>query len=307
MNTDDVKHCMTHVFLQSDEPLTLDDVSNACGLRTDTIMPVVRRMVDEGLLVEGQLTDTKTVPQYFWAAWWSRDSQRRTEASGRQLQAIVDAQPGQLAIDSEAVVAFNNYILTEYTPPETKRFLVFFQCSVRRPFSTSPSHASMRRAVKVATGHDPARDFSECPVHVVVLASTIGPVPYELEEVYPANVGGGGVKNFGPAHYERVRPLLVSRMAGYIRTHSPRYHQIAAFGDGRYGDVMRAAAQSADVEFPVFPDAHGARLLRIGSSRPRTYWQKYWVQLYQEIVSWLDPAFRQAANERLAALDVEIR
>ena len=50
----------------------------------------------------------------------------------------------------------------------------------------------MRKAIETATGYNPRKHFEKCPVHVVVLASKIGPVLYELENVYPANVKGGG-------------------------------------------------------------------------------------------------------------------
>ena len=136
-------------------------------------------------------------------------------------------------VESPAAQAFYQYLVDQYRPPEDKRLLVFFQCSVRRPFSKSTSHAFMRRAIAVATGYDPRRDFQACPVHVVVLASTLGPAPYELEEVYPANVRSVGVKRFSESRYARARPLLAETIAGYLRAHAEQYQQVAAFTHGR--------------------------------------------------------------------------
>ena len=159
--------------------------------------------------------------------------------------------------------------------------------------------------VAVATGYWPRKQFESCPVHVVVLASRIGPVPYELEDVYPANIGGGGVKHFRPEHYDRVRPILAERMARYITAHRSCYDHIATFTSGRYGEVMADARKIAGADFPIFPDADGSEIIRMGESKPRTYWQKYWIQLYREIVSWLTPAQRKQAQARLKKLKVE--
>ena len=40
-----------------------------------------------------------------------------------------------------------------------------------------------------------------------------------LEDLYPANVRGGGVKRFDREIYERVKPVLAERMAQYILTY----------------------------------------------------------------------------------------
>lgn len=266
---------------------------------------MLAELVGQHQVVEGALVADLPAPQVCWAARWQERAGRRAAESRRGLHEAVDAHERKLAIDSEAVLAFHDFIIHRYTPPKDKRLLVFFQCSVRRPFSKSPSHGSQRRAVRVATGCDPAGDFEACPVHVVVLASRIGPVPYELEDVYPANVGGGGVKHFSDQHYEYVRPFLARRMAEYITAHRGSYDHVATFTSGRYGDVMRAARQIAGVEFPIFPDPAGPAVVRMGGSKPRTYWAKYWIQLYFEIVSWLPPAQRKQAAARLRKLDVE--
>ena len=157
----------------------------------------------------------------------------------------------------------------------------------------------------MATGYDPSNDFLSCPVHVVVLASKMGPVPYEFEDVYPANVGGGGVKHFGEEYYARVKPVLAERMGRYISAHRASYDRITTFTEGRYGEVMREARGLAAVDFPILPLPGGPRVLQMGRSFPRTYWQRYWIQLYLEIVSWLEPEMQAQAAARLKEMDVE--
>jgi uncharacterized protein DUF5591 len=227
------------------------------------------------------------------------------------LGAIRRVPISELDVDSEPSRMFHEYVVNEYGPPRDKRFLVILQCSVRRPFSASPSHASMRRAISTATGCDPRTDRGTCPVHVVVLASKIGPVPYELEDIYPANARCGGVNRFRPERYTRVRPVLAERMADYIVAHRSRYERIATFTEGRYGEVMRearelvAARSGNSAAWPILPQPEGPRVRRMGQSVPRQYWARYWIQLYLEIVSWLEPDQRAQAKARLQGLQVD--
>jgi hypothetical protein len=231
------------------------------------------------------------------------------------LEAVARIPNYELDVESEPSIAFCDYVLHEYQPPRDKRFLVFFQCSVRRPFSTAPSHAAMRRAIRMATGYDPSPRvaFESCPVHVVVLASKIGPVPYELEDLYPANVRGGGVKQFDWRRYERVKPILAERMAQYALAFQEHYERITTFTEGRYAEVMEAAREIAieqggnSLRFSILPKIDGTRIVRIGKSTPHQYWARYWIQLYLEIVNWLEPQQQQQAEARLAKLKVETR
>ena len=171
----------------------------------------------------------------------------------------------------------------------------------------------MRRAIRAATGYDPRKEFAACPVHVVVLASKIGPVPYELEDLYPANVRGGGVKHFKPETYERIKPILAERMAEYILAYSEHYEQITSFTHGRYAEVLGHAREIAierggsGFAFNILPIAGGPVVTRMNQSKPHQYWARYWIQLYLEVTSWLDPDQRQQAQARLDKLKVEYR
>ncbi len=309
MNPNEVRYQVISTLLQVGVPLTFTELVVQCGIAEEEILPVLRELVNKNLVVEGELLPDKPTPQYCWGARWEREAQRRAAGSKQKLKVIVSptevVPEHKLDIDSEPVLVFYNYVINEYKPPQDKRFLVFLQCSVRRPFSSSPSHASMRRAISVATGFDPSKDFESCPAHVVVLASKIGPVPYELEDVYPANVRGGGVKHFDGTYYARVKPILAERMARYIIAHGNNYDGITTFTESRYGEVMKEAKNIAGEGFRVLPMPDGPRIMQMGTSIPRTYWAKYWIQLYLEIVSWLEPVQQAQAEERLKKMDVK--
>ena len=90
----------------------------------------------------------------------------------------------------------------------------------------------------------------------------------------------------------------------FFTTHGDNYRRMAAFTSGRYGEVMREAAGIAGVRFPIFPQPDGPRIVHLGGSKPRTYWAKFWIQLYLEIVTWLKPAERQGAQARVEGLGV---
>ena len=315
MNRNEVRHRVISVLLQAGGPLTFAELADQCGAAKKTIRPVLTELAAEDLVVEGKLLPDKPAPQFCWAARWETEIECRAASSREKLRALVSRTEGApergLDVDSPSVLAFNDYVINEYEPPRDKRFCVFLQCSVRRPFSSSPSHASMRRAISVATGYDPSKDFESCRVHVVVLASKIGPVPYELQDVHPANVGGVGVKHFDREYYARVKPILAERMAQYIIAHRASYDRMATFTESRYGEVMDEARKIAvdhcgpTADFPVLPVPDGPRITRMGKSRPRKYWEKYWIQLYLEITTWLNPAMQASAQARLRAMDIE--
>lgn len=307
MKPGEARYRLIRVFLETPGPLGPDEIAERSALPKRTLSSALKGLCGERLVVRGNLAPGAPGPQYAWAARWEQESGRKAAGSKERLENIVDSLPQQLAIDSEAVAAFNKFITGEYAPPADKHGLVFLQCSVRRPFYRSPSHGTMCKAITIATGFHPAKNFARCPVHVVVLASHIGPVPYELQDVYPANVGGGGVKHFGDEHYRRVKPILARRMADYMEAHGGQYRHVASFADGRYGEVMREAQRLAGVDFPVFPDPDGHHVTWTGRSKPRKYWDKCWIQLYVEVLRWLPPSQRKQAETRLKKLGIRYR
>ncbi|MCE5237822.1 DUF5591 domain-containing protein [bacterium] len=293
-------------LLPADAPLSVEALAQLCGLPAEGVGEAVCGLAAEGLVLRGHFVAGMPGWQYRWAAAWTRELERRTSRAVAELRAAAEVWPPlgdrDLDVTSPASEAFSQYVLERYCPPADKRLLVFLQCSVRRPFSTSPSHAFMKRAIWAATGRDPRADFLVCPVHVVVLASKVGPVPYELEDIYPANVGGGGVKHFSPGVYERTKPVLAQRMAGYLQAHGGQYDHIATFTEGRYGEVMSLASRWAGREMAVLPVAGGPRITQVGASRPRTYWQQYWIQLTLRLLEWLGADWEEPAARRLREL-----
>ena len=224
------------------------------------------------------------------------------QAAKETMQRVVkpeEAKPEHLHPTSKPVIDFFNYIMAEYQPPEDRDMLVIFQCSVSRPYSKSPSHSSMRKAIRLATGKDPKDE--DCRCHVVVLSSVIGPVPYDMENVYPATESGGGVKHMRPEQYRIALPVLAERMAAYLRKWHERYKVITTFTHSRYGDVMQAAKKMAGIDFRVLPDLKGTRLK--GGNQ---YWTKYWIQVFFELLGGMTEEERQQALARLQKEKVEI-
>jgi len=307
----EIRYRLTSALLQAGHPQTLAELADQTEVSDGKLRVALDALVAENLVITGDLVPGRPGPLYGWRERWERDSRADSIRARRELVALMDQRfprrDGSVPIDGEPATVFHDFVIDEYRPPQDKRFLVFLQCSVRRPFSSSPSHASMRRAISTATGFDPAREFESCPVHVIVLASYIGPVPYEFEDVYPANVRGGGVKDFRPEHYDRVKPVLAQRLAQYLDAHGDHYEGITSFTEGKYGEVLAAARDLASRHFSILPSPEGTCLVRMGKSTPRKYWEKFWIQLFLQLEEWLDPPQRDAARSRLADLGVEYR
>lgn len=297
------RHLLTQQLLQADGPLTRVELARRAGLTATVAGRALRDLVDAGQVVEAD-------GGFRWAARQRDDDARHGRTQRRALAADLAALEPRFGddadVDDEPAARFHAYVTGDYRPPADKPWLLLVQCAVRRPFSSAPSHASIRRAVAAATGADPGTDPDSSPVHVVVLASRVGPVPYDLQDLYPASIRAEGVKRLSPADYGRVRPILVERMADYLRAHGDRYRRVVAFGEGRYGDILRAAAEASECAFPVLPTADGRRLTRLGRSTPRKYWEKYWIQLFDELRAGLAVDEAVVADRRLADLDPEI-
>ncbi len=61
---------------------------------------------------------------------------------------------------------------------------------------------------------------------------------------------------------------------------------------------------SLDVYYPYMS---APRVIDLDGSKPRTYWQKFWIQLALQIIGWLDPEQQAAARKRLRKLKVSWR
>ena len=114
------------------------------------------------------------------------------------------------------------------------------------------------------------------------------------------------LRSFSKSTRQRIR---AAQQAGVTVGETDDPARMAAFAEGRYGEVLAEAARIAGADLPIFPDPAGVKVTVMGKSKPRTYWTKYWIQLYLEIVSWLEPAAaaplgRRIAPQRAVARDV---
>jgi archaeosine synthase len=73
---------------------------------------------------------------------------------------------------------YRRRFLTRYRPPPGKELLLLVPCSKTKPYSRSPSHRRILRAI--------SEDGPSPGIHVVSLTSPLGVVPQELEGVFPA-------------------------------------------------------------------------------------------------------------------------
>lgn len=306
MATHEQRARIISALLQAGGPVSLERLAAECDVAEAA--GIVDALHQEDQVLLGDLAADGPAPHCCWWACWERLMQERLGSTREALRARVAAagEPTRsVDLDDAAARALCEYVTQEYEPPPGKPTLVVLQCSVRRPFSSSPSHASMKRAIALATGYDPQEGFARCPVHVVVLASKVGPVPYEFEDLYPANVRSGGVKHASPQDYARIKPILAQRMGDYVAAHRSRYERVLTFTESRYGEVMAEAAAQCGLSLTVLPLPDGPRVLRMGESKPRTYWQKHWIQLYLAILETADEGGRSRAARRLGDMDVE--
>ena len=242
---------------------------------------------------------------------------RLCAATGRDREAV-DAALRDLVADGSVVVEDDSACWRAYTLTSPEELaaaahdlhpddepVAIYQCSARRPFSSSPSHGAINRAVVAATGLHPWRDRETCPVHVVVLAAKCGPVPYDLQDVYPGCIRAEGLARLEPDEYEERRGTLARYMAAYLRAHAHRYAGIATFTSGRWGDVMAAANEATGLDIDILPRAGRATLTRVEGRAPRTYWQKHWIQLALAIMRWAPADERRAAERRLQDMGAE--
>jgi archaeosine synthase len=76
------------------------------------------------------------------------------------------------------VIRFQKRLKERYRKPESKKILLLFPCSAKKPYSFSKSHQLFRKAI--------LNSGNKNIVHEVVVTSPLGIVPMELELFYPA-------------------------------------------------------------------------------------------------------------------------
>jgi archaeosine synthase len=147
------------------------------------------------------------------------------------------AAPATDSLMRAEIRRFAERVIHRYHPPRTD-VAVLLPCSARKPYSLSRSHHLLRGAI-CGRGHE------------VILTSPLGPVPRDLELVYPA------------AHYDipvtgywdrEERGVIGGLLAEYLTSHG--YQRVIAHLDGGAGEVAEEVAATTGIptEFTVGGD-----------------------------------------------------
>lgn len=143
-----------------------------------------------------------------------------------------------------AFEAAHRQIIRHYAPP-AREIAIFLPCSMKKPYSTSPSHRAFRTAISAVLPED--------RYHIVVFG-TCGVVPGELERMYPF------------AHYrymlgkctsERVRrdfmAIETGRLRAYLEKTRGAYRHRVAYCLGSFREAMQRAAEQTGIEVLFCP------------------------------------------------------
>jgi len=68
MDRNEVRYRAISALLQSGSALTLADAASQCEVAPTKALPVLRGLVEEGLVIEGRFLDGVSEPQFCWAA-----------------------------------------------------------------------------------------------------------------------------------------------------------------------------------------------------------------------------------------------
>lgn len=132
------------------------------------------------------------------------------------------------------------FILRHYQVPE-REVAVFLPCSVKKPYSASPSHRLFDGVISRAL--PPER------THIVVFG-TCGVVPRELELMYPyASYRYMLGRCPDPAVHRSFLRIETVRLEGYLKKTAGTYRHRVAYCLGEFREAMQAA--SARTGIPV--------------------------------------------------------
>ncbi|MBP2145035.1 archaeosine synthase [Methanofollis sp. W23] len=136
------------------------------------------------------------------------------------------------------------FILHHYQVP-AREVAVFVPCSVKKPYSTSPSHRLFDRVI-----------FQALPpeeVHVVVFG-TCGVVPRELELMYPyASYRYMLGRCPDPAVHRSFLRIETVRLEGYLKKTAGTYRHRVAYCLGEFRKAMQAASARTGVPVTLAP------------------------------------------------------
>lgn len=136
------------------------------------------------------------------------------------------------------------FIIDRYPVPK-RRIGVFLPCSMKKPFSTSPSHRIFDRVI--------FSELAEEDVHLVVFG-TCGVVPRELERMYPFThyrymLG----KCTDPRVKRDFYTIETHRLIGYLKKTEHCYEHRIAYCIGGFRKAMEQASKESGIPVTLVP------------------------------------------------------
>ena len=153
---------------------------------------------------------------------------------------------------SEEIEKYYKCILRKFKPKK-KKILLFVQCSKIKPYSNSPSHKYIRKAITELTGFDPY-DFPEKnPIQIIVISSLIGPVPYENESDYIPSHYNLSVNRIAKEQFREIEPILVNRISNFLLKIKDNYQDIIFFVKNNYRTICEKVRKDTNINFIISP------------------------------------------------------
>jgi archaeosine synthase len=143
-----------------------------------------------------------------------------------------------------AFEAAQRFIIRRYVPP-AREICIFLPCSMKKPYSESPSHVVFREVIRNALPDE--------RYHTVVFG-TCGVVPGELERMYPY---AHYRYMLGKCRSERIRrdflAIETGRLEAYLEKTRTTYEQRVAYCLGMFREAMREASARTGIEVVLCP------------------------------------------------------
>ncbi len=163
-------------------------------------------------------------------------------------------------VNKKEVQDYYKSILNDFKPNK-KKILLFVQCSKIKPYSNSPSHKYIRKAIKELTGYDPSEFPEKNPIQIIVISSLIGPVPYERETDYIPSHYNFSVNKITKDQYHVIEPILINRISKFLIKIKDNYENIIFFVKNNYRTICEKVREETKGDFIIIPgkDLHMIR------------------------------------------------
>ena len=86
MKANEIRHTLISVLLQLEAPVGRKDLAAQCGLSEKMVEPVLRKLIQEGQVVEGPLITGSDETFCRWASYWEKESGETTAGTLLMLQ-----------------------------------------------------------------------------------------------------------------------------------------------------------------------------------------------------------------------------